>query len=336
MSLAATFPVQSPLAARAAAGLPAGTVDVPMTDADQARYHLCALSGSAGMLVELRRRTATGMQSKFFTDYREAAELAVVTGAQTDVYMGVLPRVRPSGGKDALAPAGRWMWAECDTQAAVAKALNMRSPPPLVVRSSLGKAHCYWPLLGWVPWQLIERGNRRLAWELGADMRACDAARILRIAGTRNHKYEVPQRVSITVLDMYSDMLPSSLVAHLPDPTPPRPTPVVNFELAGTRVRLDRKYGPDATKDAILAVPSRVYVERLTGRAVYHHMATCPFHGGGQERTPSFHVAGPNETLWHCFGCDEGGDVFTFAARLWGMDVERDFPTIKTKLKELL
>ncbi len=38
----------------------------------------------------------------------------------------------------------------------------------------------------------------------------------------------------------------------------------------------------------------------------------CPFH---DERTPSFHVR-PQLGLWHCFGCDEGGDVIAFVQKV--------------------
>lgn len=42
----------------------------------------------------------------------------------------------------------------------------------------------------------------------------------------------------------------------------------------------------------------------------------CPFH---DEKTPSFMVD-PAKQLYHCFGCGEGGDVFTFLRRREGLE----------------
>ncbi len=47
-----------------------------------------------------------------------------------------------------------------------------------------------------------------------------------------------------------------------------------------------------------------------------HWKGLCPFH---QEKTPSF-IVSPDKNIYHCFGCGESGDHFTFMQRVEGLD----------------
>jgi DNA primase len=51
-------------------------------------------------------------------------------------------------------------------------------------------------------------------------------------------------------------------------------------------------------------------------RAGTLYKGVCPFHA---EKTPSFIVT-PDRETWHCFGCGEHGDIFTFLMRRDGLD----------------
>src|SRR3989344_8234376 len=61
-------------------------------------------------------------------------------------------------------------------------------------------------------------------------------------------------------------------------------------------------------------------------RAGRSYVGKCPFH---KERTPSFHVSAERGT-YKCFGCGEGGDVFSFLQKMDGID----FPTALKQLAE--
>ena len=63
----------------------------------------------------------------------------------------------------------------------------------------------------------------------------------------------------------------------------------------------------DQIKDSIDIVD---VVEKYGLQINRHGKALCPFH---EEKTPSFSIKGQH---WHCFGCNEGGDVIDFISRI--------------------
>ena len=72
----------------------------------------------------------------------------------------------------------------------------------------------------------------------------------------------------------------------------------------------------DRVRDAVdmfALVSSKV---ELTKRGHDSYFGCCPFH---DERTASFHVR-PDEKHYHCFGCSESGDPFTFVMLTEGLD----------------
>ena len=69
----------------------------------------------------------------------------------------------------------------------------------------------------------------------------------------------------------------------------------------------------------IAAIREQVRIEDIVGDYVQLRRAgvdslkgLCPFH---DEKSPSFHVR-PNHGQFHCFGCGEGGDVYSFLQKI--------------------
>lgn len=89
--------------------------------------------------------------------------------------------------------------------------------------------------------------------------------------------------------------------------------------------------------DPLLAVPPAVYVERLTGVHVPPGgYIRCPL-PGHDDGTPSFRAfPEPERGVW-CWGCNRGGDVYSFAAALWGEQTRGEaFKRLRAALLEEL
>ena len=66
-------------------------------------------------------------------------------------------------------------------------------------------------------------------------------------------------------------------------------------------------------KNDIVSVVSEYVSLKRTGRSL---IGLCPFHS---EKTPSFNVI-QSKQFYYCFGCQAGGDVFSFIMKLENLD----------------
>jgi DNA primase len=77
--------------------------------------------------------------------------------------------------------------------------------------------------------------------------------------------------------------------------------------------------------DAVAEIKARLDILDVIGgyvslhRSGTQHVGLCPFHA---EKTPSFSVSQPRQ-VFHCHGCNEGGDIFSFVQRIEGVDFPR-------------
>lgn len=72
----------------------------------------------------------------------------------------------------------------------------------------------------------------------------------------------------------------------------------------------------DQVRDAVDMIDLVSARSELRRAGANSYVGLCPFH---DERTPSFSVD-PVKKVYHCFGCDAGGDVFTFVQEAEALD----------------
>ncbi len=296
-----------------------------------ARLLVAAVLGNEpeGALVELRhRRRGEPMRREFIAADQPllAVRRARYLALTADVWLGAAPRRRRHGGVDAIERA--WvLWTDVDGQAGVEALRAFRPAPSIVVRTGTGpNCHAWWGLREPLRPDHAQRANRRLAYRLGGDQRATDAARILRVPGTRSFKHEPPAPVECVHLDL-AVYTAREIVGDLPDP-PERLRPAPERERPVTALPSAR------SNDVLLTLSPREYVPALTGRQVGPDgKLTCPFHADGQESTASLHAYDEPERGWFCYSCGFGGSVYDLAAALWRIrPVGADFHRVRERL----
>lgn len=89
---------------------------------------------------------------------------------------------------------------------------------------------------------------------------------------------------------------------------------------------------PQVSANSIAQILDRIDIVQLVGeyvalrKAGVNYLGLCPFHN---EKSPSFNV-NPARRIFHCFGCQEGGDAIKFYMKIEGLS----FPQALEKLAD--
>ena len=286
-------------------------------------------------LLEIRYRTNghPGMRQYFIPASQpvRASEAIRPLAPHGDTYVGILLRNRPKGGRQAVTDS-HLLWVEIDTDDAFKRLLSAPAAPTAVVSSGTpGHLHAYWLLNQPIPAYRVAELNRKLAGTVSGDLASVDPARILRPPTTLNHKHSPATTTALELLAPSRLYDPTVLTEGLVDPHPKpvyTPPPVPR-----------RRPSMDAPPwrqidDQLRQIPSSEYLERLTNQELNSEgKIRCPFHGSGNERTPSLQIYPPFE--WACFGCGRGGSIYDFASHLWGVPTKgSQFRELRSRLAE--
>jgi hypothetical protein len=284
---------------------------------------ILAGTNPVGRLIEIRSLTADGGMRQTFTPATRtdvAARTITRLATRTDVYVGVLLRRRRAGGRDAC-ERSHLAFIEIDRPDGLQRLEQYRCPPSMVIASgSPGHVHAYFQLREAADLDELEQANRRLAVQIGGDLAATDAARVLRPPTSKNHKHTPATRVELLLLQPARRYQLADLTAGLRDPSPsPRSS---SHPIRAATSELDQ---------LLLAVPASTYVPALTGcQPNRAGKIRCPFH---DDRHPSLQLY---QHDWYCYGaCRTGGTIYDFGALLYGLRPRgREFLQLRQRLAE--
>jgi hypothetical protein len=254
-----------------------------------------------------------------------------------EVFVGVAPRERPSGSRDAVAGT-RWLWIDVDRPDRLDALWAFLAERPchlLVASGGSGGAHAYWQLAEPLPARRvrpdgvvtdpIERAHRRIIRALGvddagrpdvADPRCAERSRVMRLAGTINHKSGAWAHVLEADLALEPYAI-GELVGDLPD-----------APSAASRPRNGHRDG--ASEDPYKRIAPPDYFQRLAGINVPRGgLVSCPA-PRHRDRHPSCSVGTSPQQGWCCHSatCGARGAIYDLASVLeggpWGAQLRGD------------
>jgi hypothetical protein len=250
----------------------------------------------------------------------EYARMRFDQGAREEAFVGVSVRKEPRGSKDAVGES-LWLWVDIDRPERLERLWEFLAERPchlLVESAGSGGVHSYWKLSRPLRAQLVDRdtgelhepieqANMRIVHALGddvADPQCRERSRVLRLAGTVNHKSGRYARVMQADLAL-APYDPAALVGDLSDL--PRP------EVAKVKLGRDRW----ADDDPFKLIPAPVYFAQLAGITVPARggLVRCPAHN---DEHPSCSVSGESGRVWKCHACGAGGSIYDLASVVLG------------------
>lgn len=235
-----------------------------------------------------------------------------------EVFVGVAPRTRPTGARESV-DATRWLWIDIDRADRLDVLWSFLAERPchlLIASGGSGGVHAYWKLAEPLParWMRpdgaetapIEQAHQRIIHALGpgvADPRCAERSRLMRLAGTVNHKSG--RWAQILEADLALQPYDAEdLVGDLPD-APGSEAPRVTTSKSG---------------DPYKRIPPPEYFKRLAGIAVPRGgLVSCPV-PHHRDRHPSCKVGTHAEQGWCCHSasCGARGAIYDLASVLIG------------------
>jgi hypothetical protein len=163
----------------------------------------------SGGKLELRAIGKKGIKRQFVnpTDYGAIIAFCKTHRNHADVYFTVCPRLQGNGTKEGIVQICA-AWLDIDSEKIglswpdVQTMLDSVAEKPTMVVASGGGYHVYWRFskpVGRDAIPTVERLNKALVARFRGDPGATEAARVLRLPSTTNHKYDKPRPVSIRI-----------------------------------------------------------------------------------------------------------------------------------------